>query len=147
MATQRVTIADILGKDVRTVHRVRWPGTDKDVGLLMLRCSEIAAAYFDAREWFRRKGLEAIEDSSTLLALQQEYDLQLCYRALVDPEAKIADARLFKDAADARSRLDVKERVHFASLHGEKLDEREESWTPAPPPTPSTGPSTKDEEG
>jgi hypothetical protein len=129
-----VTIADILGKDVRTVHRVRWPGTDKDVGLLMLRCSEIAAAYFDAREWFRRKGLEAIEDGSTLEALQQELDLQYCFRMLVDPEAKIADARLFAAVEDARARLSTDERTHFVDLHATKQLEAVQSWTPAPPP-------------
>lgn len=127
-------IEDILGRDVRTVHRVKWPGTDKDVGLLMLRCSEIASAYFDAREWFRRKGLGAIEDGSTLEALQQELDLQYCFRMLVDPEAKIADARLFATVEDARARLSTDERTWFVDQHAAKQLETVQSWTPLFPP-------------
>jgi len=127
----KLSIADILGKDCRDVHVVKWPGTEKSVGLLMLRCSEIADAYFDARERFRRKGLEI--DESTLQALQEELDLQYCYRMLVDPEAKIADARLFKDATEARDRLDSDLRVFFCDKHAGFQVARVQSWTPVPP--------------
>ena len=131
---RRLKIDDILGKDCRTVHVVKLPGTDKDVGLLMLRCSEIADAYFEAREVFRRKGLDVI-DGNTLQPLQEELDLQYCYRMLVDPEAKIADARLFKTVDEARARLDTDLRSHFVDLHASKQVERVTSWAPAAPTT------------
>jgi hypothetical protein len=123
---RRLSIADIKGTvDRRDVHPVDWPGVEgRKVGLMELRCSEIQAAYFAARDRFARKGLATIDEAARD-AFDEELEVQYCYLMLVDPEARAAKFRMFKTADECRDRLDPDERGFFrvqaAKLQAEKV--------------------------
>lgn len=116
---QHLKIAQIKGKDLRTVHPVDWPGLpDRKVGLMELRCSEQLEAYFAAREVFARKGWETI-DPAAVPSFEEELHVQYCYRMLVDPETVSADPRfrICESVDETRQRLDANERNFFVLTH------------------------------
>lgn len=130
---KRLTIAQIKGKDTRTVHVVDWPGLPgKRVGIMELRCGEQLDAYFAAREVFTRRGWHVI-DQAAQPHFNAELELQYCYRMLIDPDAAVPSARVFKDVDEARSRLDPDERGHFTALHVVYENEKVGAWQPKPP--------------
>lgn len=125
-------IADLKGKDVRTVHVIPWPGLpDRKVGLLELRCGEQLEAYFAAREIFSRKGWENI-DVAANPHFGAELELQYVFRMLVDPETTTADPRfrIFASVDEARARLDPDERAHFATAHVGFENDKVMAWMP-----------------
>jgi len=127
---KRLTIAQVKGRDLRTVHAVDWPGVPgKKVGLLELRCNELLDAYFAARETFSRKGWEDI-DAVAAVAFADELNLQYCFRMLVDPDACNPKFQVFKTADEARERLSAAERSYFVELHLEKQHDTAAAWFP-----------------
>lgn len=121
----QLTIKDYKGED-REVHVIAWPGTDRLVGLMLLHCDELQAAHFDARKRFRDKGQDVDEHSE--LELTREEQLQLCYRMLIDPEARVPAARIFKSPNEARARLSPDERQLFVGEHIRLQTEKVEGW-------------------
>lgn len=127
-----LTIADVKGPDRRDVRQTEWPGLERQIGVLELRCSEIQSAYFAARERFAKAGLATI-DPQALDAFGEELEIQCCFRMLVDPEAREAKWRLFKTADECRERLSPDERGYFYGLQAALHRERVASWAPAGP--------------
>lgn len=111
---RRVTIDDIK-PDLREVKAVEWPGTGRQVGVLHLNVGELLEAHAAARETCKRRGIPA--DMWSAEAIEAEEMTQQCYRMLVDPEARIADARVFTSIEQVRKRLDAEERGHFCAQH------------------------------
>lgn len=100
---------------VREVTPVAWPGTDKMVGLLHLNLAELQDAHADARRHCKRRDIPA--DVFSAEELEKEEMAQQCFRALVDPDARVADARLFESVDQLRQRMDAEERAWFCALH------------------------------
>lgn len=132
---RRISIADIKGAvDRREVHEVDWPGVEgRRVGLLELRCAEIQAAYFAARDRFARAGLASIDEAARE-AFNEELEVQYCFRMLVDPEARVAKFRLFKSVDECRERLDPDERAFFATEQIRRQAEKVIGWKQKEPP-------------
>jgi glutamate/tyrosine decarboxylase-like PLP-dependent enzyme len=132
MARERgLTIEDFKGvKAPREVHPVPWPGLERQVGIMELRCSEVLDSYFAARALFAKKGLTHSEDQAAARAFSEELETQYCYRMLLDPEATVAEARIFKSADEARAELSPDERGWFVERHQEFQETRVSSWTP-----------------
>ncbi len=128
---KRLTAADLLGKDLRAVHQVPWPGSEngRQVGVLELRCAEIQDAYFAAREHFSKRGWSDL-DAVAISAFNIELEVQNCYRMLIDPDSRNAVDRIFKDADECRKRLGPAERHFFATMHDELQEKKVTSWSP-----------------
>lgn len=126
---RRLSIDD-LQPDVRDVQVIDWPGTDRKVGLLLLRVSELQEAHFAAREHFKRKA--ATVDWASKVSLDEEEALQQVYRMLIDPDAKAPEYRVFKSPEQARARLTPDQRDHFVGEHMRAQAEIAKSWAPLP---------------
>lgn len=127
-AAPRLSIDDLL-PDMRDVRVVDWPGTDRKVGLLLLRCAELQDAYFATRERFKRR--DQAVDWAAKAQLDEEEGLQQVYRMLIDPEARRPEYRIFKSVEQARERLTPELRDHFVEEHLRLQDELVKSWLPA----------------
>lgn len=112
---KRSYLIDELKPDEREVTVIKWPGTDRDVGLLHLNVGELLDAHCAARELFRKRGIAADPWSSE--ALEQEEMTQQVFRMLVEPDARVADARVFQSVDQCRKRLDAEERSWFCVQH------------------------------
>ena len=119
------TIDDIEG-DVRDIKVIKWPGTDKDVGIMLLRCNELQEAHFDAREWFRKKA-QKTDDTSHIQFLVEE-EVRQCLRFLIDPESKKAEYKIFANPDIARKRLTQAKRVYLVDQYNVFQTEIIESW-------------------
>jgi hypothetical protein len=134
---RKLGIADFKPLLEREVFPVTWPGTDKRVGVLILRCAEVQESHFAARAHFAKKAREV--DQPSMAEFSYEEDAQLCYRMLIDPEARVADARIFKSADEARGMLDIDERAFFVSEHQRlQLELARKRGLVPPEPVPAT---------
>lgn len=115
----------------REIAVVPWPGTGQQVGVLLLNCAELQQAHLDARRRFRKMGQDL--DLYSAEELEAEEMLQQCYLMLVDPSARVATARIFESADQARDVLDANERALFCGEHQKQMQERLDSWTSAEP--------------
>lgn len=122
---KKLTIRDFKPKD-RRVDLVRWPGTERHVGLMQLNCAEVQAAHLAARARFRNRGQDVDEFSRA--ELQAEESLQCCYLMLIDQDACVADARVFASADQARTELGPDLREYFMNEHVRLQTELWEGW-------------------
>ncbi|MFH1833528.1 MAG: hypothetical protein ABH877_00770 [bacterium] len=105
MADDRRLI-DVVAPNIRTVDRVRWPGGERDVGLLRLHASEIEDAEVAAREHIRKRGLD-LDAETTADLIERALQAELLFRAVVDLESKgQPEHRLFKGSAEVRARME-----------------------------------------
>lgn len=111
---KRLSIDDIK-PPVRDVTVVTWPGTGREVGLLHLNVGELMDAHVEARAYCAKRAVPA--DPWSGEAIEQEEMTQQCLRMLVDPDAKVAEARVFSSIDQVRKRLDAEERVWFCAQH------------------------------
>lgn len=108
-------LIDVLSPDIRIVNRLKWPGTEREVGILDLRCSELEDCEVDAREHLVRRGLNIDAPTSAAL-LERELQVQIAWRILVEPDSKgQPQYRLFKTADETRTRLDPDTRGYFVA--------------------------------
>jgi len=90
-----------LGK--RNVKIVAFPGTDEQIGIVPLAENDIQEALFTTEKVFKEAGIEV--NAMTMGAYTSEFNLQILYRALVDPEKKKPDGtfeRYFRTADELR---------------------------------------------
>ena len=117
---------------IRKVHQIKWPGTERVVGLLMLKCDEIMRAEADAREAVVRAGM-GIDALVNRDVLDREIEVQQAFRMVVAPDSKGLDKkdRIFKDAKHARETMEPWERTYFLTWHGQfQTDHQETFWWP-----------------
>lgn len=108
-------LIDMLAADIRQVDKLAWPGKEQEIGILALRCDEIEDAEVDARTHLRKRGIDVDALSSADL-LSREFQVQLAYRMMVEPDSKgQAEFRLFKSADELRKRLDPDSRGYFVA--------------------------------
>lgn len=123
-------LLDRLKPMMRTVHPIKWPGTDRDVGLLMLRCDELAAAELGARETIQKRGLglDAIVNRDVLV---REEEAEQVWRMVVEPDSRsgLEKHRIFKDVAEVKERLDPWERSYFVTWQMHYMEEQRKAMT------------------
>ena len=107
-------LAESVG-DVRDTIEVEWPETGKMVSLLILRCDEIQAAYFAARERFERRSQSV--DLFSNEELERERNLQEVFRMVLKEGSNSPKARVFASADEARRRLSLDEVGYFQKIH------------------------------
>lgn len=122
---KRLTINDLKPKD-REVRLVKWPGSDVEVGLMLLRCNELQEAHLAARAWFRKKGQDI--DFASAEELEGEEMLQQVFRMLIDPASCVAKDRVFTTDKEARERITSDERDYFIEQHKAFQAEVVRSW-------------------
>lgn len=122
MAEQKkLSIKDIRA-DQREVSLIKWPGTEKEIGLMLLRCGEIQEAHFAAVEWFQKK--IQLMDGVNLAEFIREKERQEIFRMLLQPDSKRPQDRLFNSAEDVRRELDLDEVAYFQAEHQRLTEER-----------------------
>lgn len=102
--------------DQRAIRIVDWPGVDKPVGILLLRCEDVQDAAFEARARFERKRHPV--DGTFAELFRYEWEYQLVARMLVDPEQPGPEGRLMS-GDQARASLTPDQVAWFLSQHGE----------------------------
>lgn len=128
---KRITLDDIVSRD-RDVFQVPWPGTEKLVGLMLLRCGEVQDAHFDAVEWFKRKVQQ--NDGVSAFEFLREKERQEVYRMILQPDTKRPEDRLFSTANDLRKRMSLDEVAYFQNLHEAKNAEVTKAFAVKPEP-------------
>jgi len=127
-----VKVLDKYSPKGRKVHPVKWPGTGRTVGILMLRCDETLKCEVEAREELAKRGLglEALINRDLLV---REEEIQQVYRMVVDPESKgQKEHRVFKSSDEVRTRLEPWERSYFVTwlLHHMEESKVKMDWPP-----------------
>jgi len=105
---------DYIGK-LREVGTAMWPGTEREVGILLLSCADVQAAAFAARDHFKRQ-VQPV-DGPMADSFQWEWEYQLVYRMLLDPDSKRPEDRLFATAGQLRERLTPDQVQYFLDEH------------------------------
>ena len=124
-----MSIIDILKAGKKNVKVVKWPGTEEDVGIIVLTEAETQEAQFAAERLFKDENIEV--SAVTLGAYQSEANTQILWRALVSPEKKTKDGtheRYFKSVDELRGliRREAKEALV------EEYNAFEEECSPSP---------------
>ena len=99
---------------LRDIKLVKYPGTDEDVGLMLLHCDELQEAHFAAKNWFVKK-CQDVDDASHIHFLSEE-EVQQCHRFLIDPDSGNGEEKLFASDKEARKKLKqyrVQQELHF----------------------------------
>lgn len=117
----------------RTTSVVRWPGRDWDVSVLDLRCSEIQAAYFAARDVFARKGYRDLLDVAAKAAFDEELETQYVWRMLIDADSRDPKDRVFATVDECRAELSADERGFFSGEHMRQSIARVATWAKKDP--------------
>ena len=119
-AKNKLTIDNYKQKK-RTVTRIKWPDTDKDVGLMLLNCAELQESYFAARDYFAKKGYQNQAEND--MEYEAEKLTQQICRFLIDPESCTGEEkyRIFASADECRKSLTANERLFFATKYLELL--------------------------
>jgi hypothetical protein len=81
----------------KNVRKMKWPGTDIDIGLRVLSEAEIQEAAFETERHFKKAGIEV--SVQTAIIYDKEQITQTLFQALVNPERT---ERLFTRADDLR---------------------------------------------
>lgn len=126
MTDAKRPMARAIKSNQRDIRTVCYPGTDIQVGLLVLHCSEIQEAYFAARDWFERKR-QPVDD----YAQQQfsfELDYQLLYRMLLEPDSKNPVDRVFRSPDEVRKILSPDEAGYLIEQHAKFQREIVDAW-------------------
>lgn len=88
----------------RNVRRVKFPGTEVEIGITVLTESEMQEAVFEAERLFKKCGIEV--SATTLGTYEKELSTQTLFRAIVDPGQPKPDgscARLFGKIEDLKA--------------------------------------------
>ena len=132
MVEQRnIKASDYKSVDLRTSYLVNWPGSEREVSLLDLRCNEIMEAYFAAREHFAKKGHRDLDRIGEGF-FGEELELQCVYRMLLEPGATNPKFRIFKDIDEARKSLEPDERGYFYAWYSNFIQRKASTWKKAP---------------
>jgi hypothetical protein len=110
----------------RDIKPITWPGTEKQLGLMLLTVGELQQSHFDARAWFAKQGQDVDLYSKTQLDLEEQY--QMIFRMLIEADAKIANARVFHSVKEVRETLSPDERDWFIAQYHSVLVERAQLW-------------------
>lgn len=112
----------------RRINKIKWPGTDNDVGFLYLSFAEVQQAWFAARSHFEKNG-QAI-DTANFDHLNYEFGVQIVTRMLLDPECAEFDAKflVFSEAAEVRAKLTPNEIDLFADHHVQQQTDERADW-------------------
>ncbi len=114
---------DVLRRDITLID---WPGSAKNIGLMLLNCDEVQQCHLEARAWFRRNGQDV--DLFSTDELEREERHQQVFRMLVDPDAKTAQSRVFATIAEARKTLLPDELFYFLHKHDERATAVVKDW-------------------
>jgi hypothetical protein len=118
MPSERMSRLAALKSARRAVHVIPWPGGDPardQVGVRVLTVAEVQDAYWAAAaEVRRRNGGELARGR----ALRGEEEIQLLWRALVDPDDASATPALYATSADElRRHVTADERAMLAAAY------------------------------
>jgi hypothetical protein len=102
---------------VRETVLLPWPGTGKQVALLLLSCADVQDAAFEAAEHFARRRQRT--DGVLTDLFQWEWEYQLVARMLLDPDSKRPQDRIFTDATQLRAALTPDLVQWFLDRHAE----------------------------
>ena len=122
---QKRLIDRILSRE-RDIKLIQYPGTEENVGLMLLNCSELQESHFTARKWFAKKCQE-VDDTSHIQFLAEE-EIQQCFSFLIDPDSGNGVDKLFASDKEARKRLGVEERAYFIDQYSAFLNEKIKGW-------------------
>lgn len=110
-------LLDKIHPPIRRVDIIKFPGTDKDAGLLQMVCSELEDADIAAIERLNKRGLD-LDKPYTDNLLSREVCINQILIMMVDPESKgQKEHRLFKDADEVRKMLTDDQREWIIQQH------------------------------
>lgn len=124
--TKKLSIKDFRDIVRRDIDVIKWPGTEKEVGLMLLNVGEIMDAHIDARAYFRKQAQDVDLFSQNELLREEEH--QMIYRMIVDHACKVGKDRVFSSMDDVRKHLLPDEREYFIALHTKRFEKRSEEW-------------------
>ncbi len=135
-----MSFADIRPPE-REVFQVGWPGTGREVGLMLLRCAEVQEAHFAAVDRFRRAVQPA--DGVGLSEFLREVERQQVFRMVLQPGSRRPEDRLFDSADAVRKALDLDEVAFFQREHERLSTERLQRLGMLPGPASESGERTE----
>lgn len=85
----------------REVKTVDWPGTSKQINVMLLNCGEQQKAAFETQQYFDRMRIPLDND---ITSQQYNYELayQLCFLALIYPDSKRHLDRVFRSVDELK---------------------------------------------
>lgn len=128
MANEQRTLDRLMPPGLRRVEPLKWPGSDEEVGLMMLTCEELQDATVAAREVLRKRSVD-LGLAINAEMLQAEEETQIVFRAVLERGATDPSARVFKSADEVRKRLDPDQRNYFNAWHLQRQTEALEGVT------------------
>lgn len=116
MAEQKtkLSIKDIK-PDVRDIYPVKWPGGEREVNLLLLRCDEVQEAQFATVDFFKRK-MQVCADVNYGEFLREKERQEVRLMILL-PDSNNPKDKLFPTADELRKSMDLDEVAYFQRQH------------------------------
>lgn len=125
MADERMTPEEV-HPDIREIHPVLWPGEDKEISFLILRCDEIQEAHFDTVNYFKKKNQPM--DGVNYEEFQREKERREVFRMVLQLGSKLPSDRLFKTPEELRRKLSLDEVSYFQFKHRTFTEEKIKTW-------------------
>ena len=84
-----MNLLEVLKAGKKNIKRLKFPGTEQEIGITVLTDGEVQEAIFSAERYFKEKGIEIT--ATTLGTYNAEVSTQMLFRAIIDPEKKKVD--------------------------------------------------------